>query len=367
MQNIYIYKWGVGPYLDGLFAQSNFGIVVKAGIWLMPRPECFDWAAFEYTASDEKFGDFIDELRQLVSRGALRSRPHLANDFAMMCIISQYPYELLDGKKCLSEAALEKWRRQHGVARWTFGCGLYGSRTEVRFQKQTIRRVLGRYGRIQFLGAAIKDNWYGRLLRRVAPLVNRLMGKSEAFMEALIPGINLFRGVPTDYFVRQVYFKSHPQKPADDVEPARDQCGLLWTGPVVPFVASHILHALTLVREIYARHQFDLFVELIIESPRAIIMLVGVFYERNNADEMARAQAWYREARELFLKNGYPPYRTTTMSMLGSVDHNPAARDLLMTIKSGIDPQNLIAPGRYGVAGSSRSGESKLTDGNEMS
>src|SRR6185503_11689706 len=34
-----LYKWGVGPYLDGLFAQSNLGIVVKAGIWLMPEPE----------------------------------------------------------------------------------------------------------------------------------------------------------------------------------------------------------------------------------------------------------------------------------------------------------------------------------------
>ena len=41
------YKWGLGPYLDGLFAQSNLGIVVKAGIWLMPAPEQFDFAAFE--------------------------------------------------------------------------------------------------------------------------------------------------------------------------------------------------------------------------------------------------------------------------------------------------------------------------------
>lgn len=350
----HVYKWGVGPYLDGLFAQSNFGIVVKAGIWLMPEPECFDWAAFEYTASAEKFGSFISELQQLVAQGVLRSRPHLANDFAMMCIISQYPHELLDGQKCLSEAALESWRHQHGVARWTFGCGLYGSKAEVRFQKQTLKQVLSRYGRIQFLGAAIKNNWHGRLLRRVAPVVNRLMGKSDAFMEALIPGINLFRGIPTDYFVRQVYFKSHPQKPADDVDPARDQCGLLWIGPVVPFTAKHITYALNLAKEIYARHEFDFFVELIIESSRAIILLVGVFYERNDVDEIARAQAWYSETHKVFMQNGYPPYRATTMSMPESLNQNPAAKNLLEVIKDGIDPQNLIAPGRYGISGSSR-------------
>ncbi len=54
----YAYKWGVGPYLDGLFAQSNLGIVVRAGIWLMPAPERFDWAAFEYGAGEDQLAAF---------------------------------------------------------------------------------------------------------------------------------------------------------------------------------------------------------------------------------------------------------------------------------------------------------------------
>lgn len=33
------YKWGVGPYLEGLFSQANYGIVTKMGLWLMPKPE----------------------------------------------------------------------------------------------------------------------------------------------------------------------------------------------------------------------------------------------------------------------------------------------------------------------------------------
>ena len=31
-------KYSFGPILDGLFAQSNFGIVTRMGIWLLPRP-----------------------------------------------------------------------------------------------------------------------------------------------------------------------------------------------------------------------------------------------------------------------------------------------------------------------------------------
>lgn len=355
----HLYKWGLGPYLDGLFAQSNLGIVVKCGVWLMPAPESFDWAVFEYTGEISLFPQLIDDLRRLVFMGAVRARPHIANDFAMMCIVSQYPYQALEGKRCLSEEAMVAWRKQHGVSRWTFGCGLYGTVAEVRFQKRSIRRVLSRYGKVQFLGVAAEDTWLGRLARRVAPLVNRMMGKSEAFMEALVPAINLFKGVPTDHFARQVYFKSHQEKPQTDIDPARDQCGFLWIGPVVPFTSGHVMEALQMARHLYDLHEFDMFVELIVESPRAIIVLLGVFYGRHDAADAARARAWYERIRSSFLARGYPPYRTTTMSMRHSAETNPVSREFLSAIKNAVDAQNLIAPDRYGISGR---GSDELTD-----
>ena len=198
----HLYKWGVGPCLDGMFAQSNLGIVVKAGIWLMPAPEVFDFAAFEYKAGADRLGPFIDDLRELVMCRAIRSHPHLANDFAMMCILAQYPHDSLDGQRHLSAEAAARWRSEHGVADWTFGCGLYGSAEEVRYQKRMMRKVLSRYGRVQFIGAAVRDDWYGALVRWAAPLVNRLMGKSAEFTNVMLPAINLYRGIPTDEFVR---------------------------------------------------------------------------------------------------------------------------------------------------------------------
>jgi len=33
------YKAGFGPWIDGLFSQSNFGVVTKMGFWMMPEPE----------------------------------------------------------------------------------------------------------------------------------------------------------------------------------------------------------------------------------------------------------------------------------------------------------------------------------------
>ena len=36
-----VYRWGLGPSLDGLFTQSNLGVVTRMTFWLMPAPEYF--------------------------------------------------------------------------------------------------------------------------------------------------------------------------------------------------------------------------------------------------------------------------------------------------------------------------------------
>ena len=40
-----------GPYVDGMFSQSNFGVVTKMGIWLMPEPEAYLDGTIECSAT----------------------------------------------------------------------------------------------------------------------------------------------------------------------------------------------------------------------------------------------------------------------------------------------------------------------------
>jgi len=344
-----LYKWGVGPYLDGLFAQSNLGIVVKAGVWLMPAPEAFDFLAFEYTKSLDRFPAMIDDLRELVFKGVLRARPHLANDFAMLCIISQYPKHLLAGGKTLSPNAMAKWRSEHGVSPWTFGCGLYGSAQEVRNQRRTLRKALGRYGRLWSFGLATRSDWIGKIAFWATYWGARLTGKSPAFLASIKPAADLFRGIPTDEFVRQVYFKSHPEKPIRDIDPPRDQCGFIWIGPVVPFLSANVEEALGKARRIFAKYDFDFFVEVIVESPRALLLLFGVFYDKADANETERATNWYAEIRAEMIASGYPPYRETAQSSPHVFVNNPTTRKFLKAIKGALDPERTLAPGRYGI------------------
>jgi 4-cresol dehydrogenase (hydroxylating) flavoprotein subunit len=279
----------------------------------------------------------------------------LANDFAMLCIVSQYPKHLLLGRTCLSPEAMAQWRREHGVSPWTFGCGVYGTAQEVRSQRRGLRRALRPYGQLWSFGRATRPDWLGRTLFRVSGMAARMTGKSDAFIAQIKPAADLFRGIPTNEFVRQVYFRSEAGKPTGAFDPAKDRCGFIWIGPVVPFTGRDVEIVLAAARDIFERHGFDFFVEVIVESPRALLVLFGVFYERNDPADAARASAWYEALRKRMIDDGYPPYRETAQSFPHVFDANPVARDFLGSIKQAVDPDGLMAPGRYGIGAPRRS------------
>src|SRR3970040_317005 len=96
------FKYGIGPLIDGLFSQSNFGIVTKMGIWLLPEPEVVrslrviaprhdDVIAMVEILSNLYYSGVIDSHVQLTSpvlngprdaeRGALLARAATAEDW----------------------------------------------------------------------------------------------------------------------------------------------------------------------------------------------------------------------------------------------------------------------------------------------
>jgi len=67
-----LHKYGYGPAWDQLFVQSNFGIVTKAGMWLMPQPEIIRGFDVEMDRMED-LGPLIDAIGPLRREGVLRS------------------------------------------------------------------------------------------------------------------------------------------------------------------------------------------------------------------------------------------------------------------------------------------------------
>ena len=113
-----VYKWGVGPTLDGLFSQSNLGIVTRMTIWLMPAPPYFQ-AFFFQCDEDNQLAPLIEALRPLRLSGALRSTVHIANDYKVLSSLQQYPWEETGGSVPLLPSTMLELRRRLKFGAWS--------------------------------------------------------------------------------------------------------------------------------------------------------------------------------------------------------------------------------------------------------
>jgi 4-cresol dehydrogenase (hydroxylating) flavoprotein subunit len=355
------FKWGSGPYLEGLFSQSNFGIVTRAGIWLMPEPEAFE-AFFCEVEHEENLPAVVDSLRRLAFAGALRGTAHLINDLLSLSMLMQYPHDLRQGQPCLSDDARKELRSRYRITPWTLTSGLYGTVAQVRANRALIRRELRPYGKLTFIDRRelARLEWLMRLVTRTRHLPfasglgwllkNCLIGRAPMEVFELVRHVvPILQGVPSDFVVRFAYFKSRKGWPSLDVNPARDGCGLIWFAPVAPLTGRHVNRVLDLCRPAFHRHGFDFSVSLIVVNPRSAVALMEVFYDKADPTETTKARELYDDLCGLAMRAGYQQYRMNVATMHRLLEPVPRYQHLLDSIKRAVDPCGTLAPGRYGI------------------
>jgi 4-cresol dehydrogenase (hydroxylating) len=354
------FKWGTGPYLEGLFSQSNFGIVTRAGIWLMPEPEAFE-AFFCEIEQEESLPAVVDSLRRLALAGALRGTAHLINDVLCLSMLMQYPHELR-GQRYLSDDARRDLRSRLGITPWSLTSGLYGTAAQVVANRALIRRELKPYGKLTFIDRRelARLEWLIRLVKRMQNrrflswlgrlLKNCLIGPEPLEVFDLVRHVvPILQGVPSEFVVRFAYFKSRQGRPDSGVNPPRDGCGLIWFAPVAPLTGSHVSRVLDLCRPVFREHGFDFSVSLIVVNPRSAVVLTEIFYDKADSAETARARVLYEDLCGLTARAGYQQYRTNVANMHRLLEPVPHYQRLLDSMKSAVDPCGTLAPGRYGV------------------
>lgn len=110
----HLFPYGVGPFLDGLFTQSNMGIVTRLGLWLMPQAACVNHFLCGVAAHAD-IGPLVDALRPLRLDGTLRSIVHIGNDMRVFSGGGAFPRELVAQGARLPEALRVQMRAAAGV------------------------------------------------------------------------------------------------------------------------------------------------------------------------------------------------------------------------------------------------------------
>ena len=139
-----LYKYAFGPTLDGIFMQSNFGIVTKIGIWLMPEPEVFTVVEAMF-AKEEDIAAVIEALRPLRLDGVVPTAT-IAN-WMRIAAGNSTRAEWHDGTGPLPQSAIEKLMRGMGIGYWGVRFGLYGHETVVARKVQSFLEQASRISR----------------------------------------------------------------------------------------------------------------------------------------------------------------------------------------------------------------------------
>ncbi len=306
-------RWGVGPDLDGIFTQSNLGIVTQMTVWLMPIPKYFQ--SFTCMVKDSSdLANPIDIIQTLILQGTIRENCfNFWNCYKVLARAGRYPWQVAGGKTPLSLKDLK------GVEPW-FGSGdLYASSQEQILAERTI------------IEAALTG--------QVAEL---------NFSDVVSPrqGDGLEFGTPSDANIKSTYWRKKIQIPVD-LDPDRDACGVLWLCPLFPFDGQQIVDALITIESIIKSYQFEPNIATICSTARTVKMFIALMYDRHEPQADLLAMECHDRLLQFLLTAGYIPYRLGVQSM----NSLPIARDdygkLMDTLKSGLDPNQILAPGRY--------------------
>ena len=336
-----LYRWGVGPVLDGLFSQSNFGIVTRMTLWLMPAPEYFQAYYFQ-CPSNRGLAPLIDALRPLRMNGTIRSSSHIANDYKVLSALQQYPWQLTGGATPLDAPLMEALRRELRIGAWNGSGALYGTRGQVKEARRLLRSALaGKAARLQFL-----DDRKLALAGRFAGVYQWVSGWNlKRTLAVLRPVYGLMKGIPTDHPLASTYWRKRTPPPAS-MDPDRDGCGLLWCSPVAPNDGSHAARLSDLATEIVLRHGFEPMISITVLTDRTLSCILSLGYDREIPGEDERVRTCYNELLDRLASQGYYSYRLGVGAM-SRMNDSTAYQDILALLKGALDPNQVLAPGRY--------------------
>ncbi|WP_444963360.1 FAD-binding oxidoreductase [Nocardiopsis sp. M1B1] len=124
--------------------------------------------------------------------------------------------------------------------------------------------------------------------------------------------------------------------------------GWIFFLPLVPYTGRDVTAALALLDWVHARTGLRPGATVNALDPDVVDLVVSLRFDRSDPDETERAHLGLDLLHESFASAGYLPYRL-------DVDHasrtdflgDPASRALIRTIRTALDPRDVIARGRY--------------------
>jgi hypothetical protein len=337
------FKWGIGPYVDGLFAQGSFGIVTSMTVALARRPEVV--AVFLCGIKQEdSFASLVSAIGEAVARlPGVVGGVNLMNARRVFAMSAPYPTEHSPSDGVIPDSLLQGICRRRGIRPWNVFGTLFGTRRIVQAAKSEIRSTIGEVGsRLVFLTPGIVE--------KVQSIARRVPGLRSHFgqtLDTLRSSMDLVSGEPNETALPLAYWRSRPSTRPGALDPAQDQTGLIWYAPLVEMRGEHVASFVRFVTETMSAHGREPLITLTSLSERCFASTVPVLFDHKSTAERNAAWQCYDQLLHEGVKRGFLPYRIGIQSMGWLVEQSPAYWSVISALKGALDPKDLIAPGRY--------------------
>jgi len=312
-----LYRPGFGPSVEGLFSQSNYGVVTKAGLWLMRRPE--RWAAVDIAAfGEDDLAPLIDTLRPFKLDGTIPGTVSTADVTGVASFIAPRAH-WVEGRGPLPADFTERLMREFGLGRWNMQFPLYGSRGVLAARVAEVRAAFEH----AIPGARVSIAEYdGDTPADEVPEMHRTRG-----------------GIPGMYVERMPYWWG-------------GRGGHIAVTPVSPITGEDALRLNRIVKRRFDEFGADWF-SVFCGLGRHMLNIAQIMYDRDDAEQVARSRELARVLIRDLAAEGYGEYRAHLALMddvASSFDWNSNALNRLHTrLKDAIDPAGVLSPGKSGI------------------
>ena len=304
---------GFGPSIEGLFTQSNYGIVTKMSRHLLPEPEVY-MSCEVNCRFDEGLEQLVDKLRPFKLDETIHN-PIVISNLELIASFLSVRSQWYEGEGPMPEDLLPHVQDKLKLGRWNASFALYGSEVLVN------------------------DSW--------TRIKNAVKG---------IAGVELHA---------RVYHSGdeiqHPRDQSQAGIPSLNEFGLVnWLGsgghidlsPVGPMTGKHARAINELVRNEIHAYGFDHLCGFYCDA-RAFRFVNTLVFRKNNPEEMKKVRLLFGVLIEKLAEHGYAEYRTHIAYMeqvARTFEYNDHAMLRFQeTLKDALDPNGVIAPGKSGI------------------
>ena len=322
------YKFGFGPWIDGMFSQSNLGVVTKMGFWLMPEPDAY----LTGTVTVPKYGDLIplvDILTFLENSGVSNAMPGLGSPllggFMMPPPAPEVTALLQKTGGDISSPDLQKYAQDKSVPYWNCTVKFYGPVKGIQAHWEYAKEKFS-----AIPGAKFQEGEFYKL-----PLT------PEQFKQVHKPEF----GIPSlETFSIGARSAINPKPSA----------GHIWFSPIIPRTGEAVLEA----NKVFSKAAKDFGLPVLSFSlpstywMRAFIFIFGFPITHDVATNKKNRES-FKKLIQIAAEHGWGEYRTAPAFQDAVMDtysfNNHALRRFHETIKDAVDPNGIISAGRYGI------------------